>query len=455
MIKKILKDQKEYFCTGATLDVSLRKKSLKQLLSVIKKRETEIAEAIAKDFKKPLFESFITESGIIEDEIKFMLKRIGKLAKIKSAKTPVFHFKSASYIVPEPYGNVLIISPWNYPFQLALSPLIGAVAAGNCAVIKPSELSPNTSAIIAEIIAESFAPGHVCVINGGREVSEALLDEKFDYIFYTGGEAVGKIVMRKASENLTPVTLELGGKSPCIVDKTADIDLSAKRIVWGKFLNAGQTCVAPDYILVDECVSAELKERMVHYIKKFYGNEPRRSSDYARIINERHTARLVGLMKDCSIYFGGDYDEKEKYISPTIIDSPSWESPVMNEEIFGPLLPVINYSDLDAVLDIIRNRPKPLALYLFSKNRKTERKIMMTVSFGSGAVNDTIINAGSAYIPFGGVGSSGMGSYHGVKSFETFTHYKGVIKKSNAVDVNLRYPPYTDKKLKMLKKILG
>ncbi|MBP9022285.1 MAG: aldehyde dehydrogenase [Spirochaetes bacterium] len=455
MIKKIVNEQKDYFYSGATLDVSFRKKSLKKLLSVIKKRESEIAQAIAKDFKKPLFESFITESGIIEDEIKFMLKRTVKLAKIKRAKTPVFHFRSSSYIVPEPYGNVLIISPWNYPFQLALSPLIGAVAAGNCALIKPSELSPNTSEIIAEIIAESFVPGHVCVVNGGREVSEALLDEKFDYIFYTGGENVGKIVMRKASENLTPVTLELGGKSPCIVDKTADIDLSAKRIVWGKFLNAGQTCVAPDYILVDESVSEELKKRMVHHINKFYGTEPRKSPDYARIINERHTARLIGLMKDCSIYFGGDSDEKEKYISPTIINSPTWESPVMNEEIFGPILPVINYSDLDSVLDIIKKSPKPLALYLFSKSKTTESKIMMTVSFGSGAVNDTIINAGSAYIPFGGVGSSGMGSYHGIKSFETFTHYKGIIKKSNAIDINLRYPPYTDKKLKLLKKILG
>ncbi len=455
MIKKIVNEQKDYFYSGATLDVSFRKKSLKKLLSVIKKRESEIAEAIAKDFKKPLFESFITESGIIEDEIKFMLKRTVKLAKIKRAKTPVFHFRSSSYIVPEPYGNVLVISPWNYPFQLALSPLIGAVAAGNCAVIKPSELSPNTSEIIAEIIAESFMPGHVCVVNGGREVSEALLDEKFDYIFYTGGENVGKIVMRKASENLTPVTLELGGKSPCIVDKTADIDLSAKRIVWGKFLNAGQTCVAPDYILVDESVSEELKKRMVHYINKFYGTEPRKSPDYARIINERHTARLIGLMKDCSIYFGGDSDEKEKYISPTIINSPTWESPVMNEEIFGPILPVINYSDLDSVLDIIKKSSKPLALYLFSKSKTTESEIMMTVSFGSGAVNDTIINAGSAYIPFGGVGSSGMGSYHGIKSFETFTHYKGIIKKSNAIDINLRYPPYTDKKLKLLKKILG
>jgi len=455
MIKSLLKKQKEYFASGATQDVSFRKKSLKKLLSVIKKRETEIAEAIAKDFKKPFFESFITESGIIEDEIKFMLKRINRLSKIKKAKTPVFHFKSNSFIVPEPYGNILIISPWNYPFQLALSPLIGAVAAGNCAVLKPSELSPNTSAIIAEIISESFEPGHVCVINGGREVSEALLDEKFDYIFYTGGESVGKIVMRKASDNLTPVTLELGGKSPCIVDKTADIDLSAKRIVWGKFLNAGQTCVAPDYILVDEKVSEKLKERMIYYINKFYGNDARQSSDYARIINERHTARLMDLMKEYSIYFGGDYDEKEKYISPTIINSPAWESPVMNEEIFGPLLPVINYSELDSVLNIIRRRPKPLALYLFSKDKKTERKIMLTVSFGSGAVNDTIINAGSAYIPFGGVGASGMGSYHGIKSFETFTHYKGVIRKSNAVDINLRYPPYTDKKLKMLKKILG
>ncbi|MBP8082067.1 MAG: aldehyde dehydrogenase [Spirochaetes bacterium] len=455
MIESLLKKQKEYFGSGATLDVSFRKKILKKLLSVIKKRETEIAEAIAKDFKKPFFESFITESGIIEDEIKFMLKRINRLSKIKKAKTPVFHFKSNSFIIPEPYGNVLIISPWNYPFQLALSPLIGAVAAGNCAVLKPSELSPNTSEIIAEIISESFEPGHVCVINGGREVSEALLNEKFDYMFYTGGESVGKIVMRKASDNLTPVTLELGGKSPCIVDKTADIDLSAKRIVWGKFLNAGQTCVAPDYILVDEIVSEKLKERMVYYINKFYGNDAHQSSDYARIINERHTARLMGLMKDCSIYFGGECDEKEKYISPTIINSPAWESPVMNEEIFGPLLPVINYSELDSVLDIIRSRPKPLALYLFSNDKKTERKIMLTVSFGSGAVNDTIINAGSAYIPFGGVGASGMGSYHGIKSFETFTHYKGVIRKSNAVDINLRYPPYTDKKLKMLKKILG
>ena len=455
MVKKILNEQKDFFLSGATLDVSYRKRSLKRLLSVVRKRENEIAEAIAEDFRKPVFESFITESGIIEDEIKFMLKRVDKLAKIKKAKTPVFHFKSSSYIVPEPFGNVLIISPWNYPFQLALSPLIGAVAAGNCAVIKPSELSPNTSEIIADIISEAFEPEHVCVINGGREVSEALLDEKFDYIFYTGGESVGKIVMRKAADNLTPVTLELGGKSPCIVDQTADIDLSAKRIVWGKYLNAGQTCVAPDYILADESVSEKLKERMVYYINKFYGNDARQSSDYARIINERHTARLIGLMKDCRIISGGEHDEKDKYISPTIIDSPAWDSPIMNEEIFGPLLPVINYSELDSVIDIIKKRPKPLALYLFTKDKKTERKIMRNLSFGSGAVNDTIINAGSAYIPFGGVGASGMGSYHGIKSFETFTHYKGIINKSNALDINLRYPPYTDKKLKMLKKILG
>lgn len=451
----IFRVQNEYYESGRTLIPSVRKKSLKNLLAVIAEYGTQIESALYDDLRKSRFESYVTETAIVTDEIKFILRRISKLTKNIKVKTPLAHFKASSFIHPEPYGRVLIISPWNYPFQLCMAPLAGAVAAGNCVIVKPSELSPNTSRIIQKIVSESFDPGHAIVVTGGREVSSALLDMKHDFIFYTGGEAVGKIVMKKASENLTPVALELGGKSPCIVDETADIELTAKRITWGKFVNAGQTCVAPDYLLVHENMRDHLCGRIIHYIKKFYGNDPFESPDYPRIINDSHTQRLISLMKDCRIIYGGEYDVDNRYISPTLIDSPGWDSRIMQDEIFGPILPVETYVSLEEAAGIIKSRAKPLSLYLFTRNRKACDYIINTVSFGGGAVNDTVIHAASPELPFGGVGMSGTGSYHGDASFRMFTHYKSVMKKSFFPEINLRYPPYSEKKLSVIRKIIG
>ncbi|MSS42771.1 aldehyde dehydrogenase [Anaerosalibacter bizertensis] len=449
--KDTLKKQKEFFKSGKTKDIKFRIENLNKLKKNIEKNEQYIMEALKKDLGKSNFESYSTELGIVLSEISFITKHLKKWAKPKKVKTPITNFKSSSYIYPEPYGNTLILSPWNYPFQLSIVPLIGSIAAGNTVILKPSSTSYYTSKIIEEIINENFDTGYIHVITGER--GKKLLDENFDYIFYTGSVPVGKIVMKKASKYLTPVTLELGGKSPCIVDGKANLNLSAKRIVWGKFLNSGQTCVAPDYMFIHKNVKNEMINNIIYYIKTFYGENPLHSEEYTKIINERQFNRLIKLLDNNKIIYGGDYDKDSLYISPTLMNNVNWDDPIMGEEIFGPILPILEYEELNEVIDIVNSHPKPLALYFFSNDKENAEKIINGISFGGGCINDTIMHLSSPYLPFGGVGTSGMGSYHGKKSFDTFTHYKSILEKSNIIDPNFRYPPYGNK-LNIVKKFL-
>lgn len=454
-IKRVLEKQRKYFDTGATRDLDFRIEKLRALKKSIKNNEKQILEALWVDLHKSEFEAYATEIGIILEEINFAIKHLKSWSKTKKVRTPLTHFLSSSYIYSEPYGVSLIISPWNYPFQLLISPLIGSIAAGNCAMLKPSENAPKTTEIIIKIIEESFSEEFVCVVEayGGKESSEALLKEAFDYIFFTGSVPVGKIVMEAASKHLTPVTLELGGKSPCIVDKDADIKLAAKRIAWGKFINAGQTCVAPDYILVHKSVKEKLLTEMSGYIKEFFGENPEKSNDFPRIINERQFDRLLGLLGSGKIVTGGEYNRAEKYIAPTIIDNITWNDPIMLDEIFGPILPILEFEDLGQVIEMVNSRPKPLALYFFSNNKKHQDRIIDRISYGGGCINDTIMHVASPYLPFGGVGASGMNAYHGRGSYDVFSHKKSVTKKSNSIDVKIRYAPYNDK-IKLLKKLM-
>lgn len=453
VIKDIIKKQRDYFNNGRTRDVDFRIEQLRLLKKTIKDNEDKILNALNKDLKKSYFEGYETEVGILLEEIDYTIKKVKSWAKSKRVKTPITHFLSRSYIHPEPYGVVLIMAPWNYPFQLTIAPLIGAIAAGNCSILKPSEYSNYTSEIIYNIIKENFDEGFVAVIKGGREVNEKLLNENFDYIFFTGSIPVGKIVMEAAAKNLTPVTLELGGKSPCIVDKDIDTKLAARRIVWGKFLNAGQTCVAPDYLLVHEDTKDKLIKDMKEIINEFYGDNPKESPDYPRIINKKHLDRLSNLLNSGNILVGGETDKESLYIEPTIIDNVSWEDSVMADEIFGPILPIIEYRNIEEVIEMVNSYYKPLALYLFSNNKLNIDKIIGNIPFGGGCINDTIVHLASPYMPFGGVGSSGIGSYHGKASFDTFSHKKSILKKSNLFDIKLRYPPYKNK-LNILKKLM-
>ena len=451
----ILEKQRNYFNSGATRDLDFRIDKLRTLKKSIVKNEKQILEALWADLHKSEFEAYATEIGIILDEINFAIKHLKSWSKTKKVWTPLTNFLSSSYIYSEPYGVSLIISPWNYPFQLLMAPLIGSIAAGNCAMLKPSENSPSTTDVIIKVIEECFVEEFVCVVEpyGGKESSEALLKEEFDYIFFTGSVPVGKIVMEAASKHLTPVTLELGGKSPCIVDKDADVKLAAKRIAWGKFLNAGQTCVAPDYILVHQSVKAELIIEIIGYIKEFFGENPAKSNDFPRIINERQFDRLLGLLDKGNVVAGGEYIKIEKYIAPTIIDNISWNDPIMLDEIFGPILPILEFENLEQVIKMVNSRPKPLALYFFSTNKKNQERIIEMISYGGGCINDTIMHVASPYLPFGGVGASGMTAYHGKGSYDVFSHKKSVIKKSNLIDVKIRYAPYNDK-IKLLKKLM-
>jgi len=454
-IEMVLEKQRNYFNSGATRDLDFRIDKLSTLKRSIVKNEKQILEALWVDLHKSEFEAYATEIGIILDEINFAIKHLKSWSKTKKVRTPLTNFLSSSYIYSEPYGVSLIISPWNYPFQLLISPLIGSIAAGNCAMLKPSENSPSTTEVIIKVIEECFTEEFVCVVEpfGGKESSEALLKEEFDYIFFTGSVPVGKIVMEAASKHLTPVTLELGGKSPCIVDKDADVKLAAKRIAWGKFLNAGQTCVAPDYILVHQSVKVDLLTGIIGYIKEFFGENPANSNDFPRIINERQFDRLLGLLDRGNIVTGGEYSKIEKYIAPTIIDNVSWNDPIMLDEIFGPVLPILEFENLEEVIKMVNSRPKPLALYYFSTNKKNQERIIEMISYGGGCINDTIMHVASPYLPFGGVGSSGMTAYHGKGSYDVFSHKKSVIKKSNLIDVKIRYAPYNDK-IKLLKKLM-
>ncbi len=440
----LVERQHEYFMKGNTLPLEFRRKQLLILKQALRTFEPRLLEALRLDLGKSTFESYETELGMVFSELTFALANLRKWAKRKTVKTPVVHFPAKSSVYQEPLGVALILSPWNYPLQLALSPLIACISAGNCAVLRPSHSAPHTAKIIEELISDSFEPEYIAVINGETKISQELLTLRFDHIFFTGSPSVGRQVMEAAAKHLTPVTLELGGKSPCIVDSTANIELAARRIVWGKFLNAGQTCVAPDYVLADERIAERLIERMICYIKAFYGENPLESKDLPQIINEKHFYRLCALIEADKIRHGGGYTSENRKIEPTILTGISEDSAAMKEEIFGPLLPVLTYEKLEEAVDFVKQREKPLALYFFSNSLKNEKKVLRNISFGGGCINDTIMHLANPHLGFGGVGQSGMGSYHGESGFKTFSHQKSILKKGR-IDLPLRYPPYEGK----------
>jgi aldehyde dehydrogenase (NAD+) len=445
--------QKSYFLSGKTRSISKRIEMLEKLNSSIVKNELKIFESLKKDLNKSNFESYLTEIAILKSEIKLIKKKLKNWSKPKRIKSTLANFPSKDYLFQEPYGITLIISPWNYPFQLALLPLISSISAGNTAVLKPSEHSPYTSKLIEEIILDIFPEDYVKVVLGDSEIATKLLELRWDYIFFTGSVRVGKIVAKAASKYLTPLTLELGGKNPCIVDKNTDIKLTAKRLVWGKFVNAGQTCIAPDYLIVEKSIKNNLVKELIVEIEKAYGKDQEKSGDYPRIINEQNLKNLASLIENQEILYGGHYDLKNKYFSPTIINNPELNSSIMSEEIFGPILPVLEYEKTEDIFKLIYRFEKPLALYVFTKNSKFSDEIINKVSFGGGVINDTMIQFGNHRLPFGGVGESGMGSYHGESGYKLFSHQKPIIKKANWLDIPTRYAPYSGK-LSSLKKLL-
>ena len=441
-IGSLVKATREYFYSGATLDVERRIWALRRLKASIIKHEAEIADALRADLGKSGFEGYMCETGLVLSEISYMLRHIRSFAREKTVYTPLAQFASRSFKKPSPYGVVLIMSPWNYPFLLTIEPLVDALAAGNTAVVKPSAYSPCTSAVIKKIIGECFEPKYVSVVCGGRSENKCLLDEHFDYIFFTGSQAVGKEVMRAASVNLTPVTLELGGKSPCIVDKTANIKLAARRIVFGKYLNCGQTCVAPDYIYCDRSIRDELIQEICRQITKQYGKNALKNPNYGKIVNEKHFKRLISLIDENKLAWGGGSDEAALKIEPTVMSHVSFDDPVMQEEIFGPLLPVLTYDSLDQAIDKINSMAHPLALYIFTRSRTNANKVVSRCGFGGGCINDTIIHLATTEMGVGGFGESGMGSYHGKDGFLTFSHTKSIVDKKNWLDLPMRYQPY-------------
>jgi len=449
---ELLQKQRDFFATQQTKDILFRKKALKKLQKEIISREDDIAEAIYKDFKKPKFETLAAETQFVLAELKLVLKNIELWARRERKSATLMNWPSSDWIYKEPYGAVLIIAPWNYPFQLAFAPLIGAIAAGNTVVVKPSEVTPNTAKIISEIVASVFVPEHVSVVEGGVEVSQNLLAQKWDYIFFTGSTRVGQIVYQSAAKHLTPVTLELGGKNPCIVDSTASIALAAKRIVWGKFLNAGQTCIASDYILVHSSVKDKLIAALIQNITKCYGENIEASPDFSRTVNQSHYKGLKAMLEGEEIIFGGNSNDEDNYLAPTLVNEPNLDSKLMQGEIFGPILPIIAYETEDDINTYIMNYGKPLATYVFSNNKKFQKKVIDTYSFGGGAINDTVIQITNKKLPFGGVGASGIGAYHGRTSFDIFSHQKAIIKKANWLDAPLRYPPY-NLPMKLVKKV--
>lgn len=453
-ISQIIQSQRTFFNSDITKDLSFRIDALNKLYDALIVNEEAILDALKSDLNKSSFEGYMTEVGIVREELRYFLKNLKKWVKPKRVASPLAQFPSKSYIMAEPYGVVLIMAPWNYPFQLCLEPLIGAIGAGNCAIVKPSAYAPATSAIIAKIIEKIYPPEYVAIVQGGRKENEELLEQKFDYIFFTGSIAVGKIVMESASKHLTPVSLELGGKSPAIVDRDADIALFAKRIAFGKYLNSGQTCVAPDYVLVHESIKDSLIEALKASLKQFYGDNPMLNKDLPRIINEKHFMRLLNLMSNENIVVGGKSDKARLLIEPTILTDVTYDSPIMQEEIFGPILPIITYIDLDSVIRDLKHKDKPLALYVFSNNKEVQKKFTQSLSYGGGCINDTIVHLATSKMGFGGVGTSGMGSYHGKFSFDTFTHYKGILHKANWLDIPMRYPPYTKTNYNMIKKFM-
>ncbi|WP_340639960.1 aldehyde dehydrogenase [Bacillus atrophaeus] len=439
-IPSIISRHQAFFTAGHTRSIKARLDALRNVKQAIKTYEADVLSALYQDLHKSEHEAYMTEIGIVLKEISFVMKRLRKWAKPKKVKTPLTHIGSQSVMIPEPYGTVLVIAPWNYPFQLALSPLIGAIAAGNTVIVKPSEYTPAVSAVLSSIIRDVFPSGYVTLVEGGPDTSTALLKQPFDYIFFTGSVSVGKIVMEAAAKQLIPVTLELGGKSPCIVHKDADIKLAAKRIVFGKFTNAGQTCIAPDYLVVHEEIKSEFVKEMKHIIGEFFGHQPELNPAYGKIVSERHFQRLIGFLNDGIPLTGGKADHKHHKIAPTILDQVKDEAPVMQEEIFGPIFPLFTYRSTDEVIAMVNARPKPLALYLFTNHKTVEQHILENISFGGGCINDTLMQAATPYLPFGGVGESGIGRYHGFDSFNTFTHKKSILKQTNRFDLAFRYP---------------
>ena len=451
-IPSILQQQRTYFKTQQTKDVLFRISVLKKLKQEIVKREEDIYDALKKDFNKSAFESFMSEYGIVISEINLVLNNLKSWSKPKRVKPSMLTFPSTDYIYKEPYGTVLVIAPWNYPLLLSIEPLIMAIAAGNTVVVKPSELTTHTSQLVTDIISLVFDEKHATSIQGGIPISTQLLEQKWDYIFFTGSVPVGKIVAKAAAKHLTPVTLELGGKSPCIVDDTIDLKLAAKRIVWGKFFNGGQTCISPDYIIAHSSIKNGLIEALKTEIIITYGENPKESQDFPRIINQKNTHRLSELLKGVNIVYGGDHDIEKCYVAPTLVDNPSLDSIMMQDEIFGPILPILTYNNEEDIDKVISNYDKPLSLYVFSKNKVFTNKIISRYSFGGGAINDPLIHFGNHRLPFGGVGASGIGAYHGKHGFDTFSHHKSISKRGTWFDPPVRYAPYKGK-LGLLKKM--
>lgn len=453
-IENIYQEQGVYFAQGATLPISARKEALQNLKMAILRHQTNIESALQLDLNKSKAEAYLTEIGITLSSIRYQLKHLQKHTKIKRVSTQLSSFPSKGYIVPEPYGRVLIMSPWNYPFLLCMDPLICAIAAGNCVMVKPASTSQHTAMVIAQLIAEVFNPKHVACVEGGAENCQRLLDLRFDYIFYTGSPRVGKQVMEKAAKHLTPVTLELGGKSPCIIDASANVDLAVKRLLFGKILNAGQTCVAPDYLLVQTSVKEQVIERFAHYSKKFLGKNPLENAQYPRIVNQHHYNRLVNYLGDGKVWVGGNTNSELLKIEPTLIEVNNRSALVMQEEIFGPILPMMEFGLLEEAVSYLKKQEKPLALYLFSNNKRVHRIFEQEIAFGGGCINDTIMHLSEANLPFGGVGNSGMGAYHGKAGFDTFTHYKSVLKRGTWIDPAFRYQPWGKLKMWLVSKFL-
>ena len=449
-IEELVPLQRTFFETGTTLSLDFRLQSLKKLHDAIRRMEPQINAALQSDLGKSATETYMCETGMTLSELSYMRRHLRRFAKDRHVLTPLAQFPSDSFVVHEPYGVTLIMSPWNYPFMLLMEPLIGALAAGNCCILKPSAYSPATSAVIRELVSACFPREYVAVVEGGRAENQALLHQRFDYIFFTGGVAVGKEVMRAASEHLTPVTLELGGKSPCLVDATADLDVAARRLAFGKLLNCGQTCVAPDYLLIDRTVKDAFLKRLQFHMNAMVG-DALTNDGYVHMVNQKHFDRVCSLILPQKVVFGGKSDPQTLRIQPTIMDHVSPDDAVMQQEIFGPLLPVLPYDNIEDALSFIKSREHPLALYLFSSDKALQRRVLQSVPFGGGCINDTIIHLATSRMGFGGVGSSGMGSYHGKKSFDTFSHQKSIVKKSTLIDLPIRYAPYSPLKDKLLR----
>ena len=441
-IHEIVEAQRKFFHTGATLPVAFRAEMLRRLQGAVQRYEADIGAALAEDLGKSGYEGFMCETGLVRAEISYLLRHLSRLARERTVPTPLAQFAARSYQKPTPYGNTLIMSPWNYPLLLTLDPLADAIAAGNTAIVKPSAYAPATSALLETLIGSCFPPEYVAVVTGGRAENAALLEEKFDFVFFTGSQAVGKEVLRHTAEHLTPAVLELGGKSPCIVDETAKLPLAARRIVFGKFLNCGQTCVAPDYILCHRSVKDDLIAALGREIRRQYGETPLDNPNYGKIVNERHFRRLLALIDPEKVVAGGQSDPRTRRIAPTVLDAVTPDDPVMQEEIFGPILPVLTYDRFEELYEFLAHRPKPLALYLFSENRPRIRQAMSRLRFGGGCVNDVVIHLATSEMGFGGVGESGMGAYHGKAGFEAFSHTKSIVDKKTWLDLPVRYQPY-------------